>query len=34
LRIPSDADVQAEMDALARMGGRFLASIEPEFPSV
>jgi DNA processing protein len=33
LRIPSEADAQAEMDALARMGGRLLASIEPEFPS-
>jgi DNA processing protein len=33
LRIPSEADVQTEMDALARVGGRFLASIEPEFPS-
>jgi DNA processing protein len=32
LRIPSEAEAQAEMDALARMGGRFLASIEPEFP--
>ena len=33
LRIPSEADAQAEMDALARIGGRFLASIEPEYPS-
>lgn len=33
LRIPSEADVQAEMDALSRLGGRLVASVEPEFPS-
>jgi DNA processing protein len=33
LRIPNEADAQAEIDALARLGGRLIASIEPEFPS-
>ncbi|HEY1707901.1 MAG TPA: DNA-processing protein DprA [Rhizomicrobium sp.] len=32
LRIPSDADAQREMDAIAKLGGRLLCSCEPEFP--
>ena len=33
LRIPGEAEAAAEIDALARLGGRFLASVEPEFPA-
>lgn len=33
LRIPTDADARAELDALAELGGRLIASIEPEFPT-
>lgn len=33
LRMPSASDADAEIEALSRAGGRFLASIEPEFPS-
>jgi DNA processing protein len=32
LRVPSDADVLRELDALARKGGRMIAACEPEFP--
>jgi DNA processing protein len=32
LKIPSDDDTKHEMDALAKLGGRMIASIEPEFP--
>ena len=33
LRIPTEADAQAEIAALARLGGRLIASVEPDFPS-
>jgi DNA processing protein len=33
LRIPSEAEARAEFDALTELGGRFIASIEPEFPT-
>src|SRR5690349_13441768 len=33
LRIPSEADARAELDALAELGGRIVASIEPEYPT-
>jgi len=33
LRMPSEADARDEIEALARLGGRLLASIEPDFPS-
>jgi DNA processing protein len=32
LRIPSDDDARKELDAVAKLGGRMIASIEPEFP--
>jgi DNA processing protein len=32
LRIPSESDAKAELDALAALGGRLLASVEPEYP--
>ena len=31
LRIPAEEDARAELDALAELGGRLIASIEPEF---
>jgi DNA processing protein len=33
LRIPSDEDAARELDALAKLGGRLIASCEPDFPS-
>ena len=33
LRIPSDDDARRELDALGKLGGRMIASIEPDFPS-
>ncbi|MGC9954588.1 MAG: DNA-processing protein DprA [Rhizomicrobium sp.] len=30
--LPSDADARREIDALAKLGGRLIASVEPEFP--
>jgi DNA processing protein len=33
LRIPSEADARAELDALAELGGRLIASVEPDFPT-
>ncbi|HXJ01749.1 MAG TPA: DNA-processing protein DprA [Micropepsaceae bacterium] len=33
LRMPSEAEAQAEIDAVARLGGRILASVEPDYPS-
>jgi DNA processing protein len=33
LRIPTESDARAELDALAELGGRLIASIEPEFPT-
>jgi DNA processing protein len=33
LRIPTEADAKAELDALAELGGRLIASIEPEYPT-
>src|SRR5258705_1771560 len=33
LRMPSEADARAEIDAIARPGGRLLASVDPDFPS-
>ena len=33
LRIPTEADARAEIDALAELDGRLIASIEPEFPT-
>jgi DNA processing protein len=33
LRIPSDSDAGRELDALDRIGGRIIASIEPDFPA-
>ena len=32
-RIPSDDDAKREIDALTKLGGRMIASIEPEFPA-
>ncbi|HEY5337557.1 MAG TPA: DNA-processing protein DprA [Rhizomicrobium sp.] len=32
LRIPSDDDAKREIAALAKLGGRIIANIEPEFP--
>jgi len=32
LRIPSDEEARRELDALSKLGGRMIASIEPEFP--
>jgi len=32
VRVPSDAEVQRELDALKRAGGRMIAACEPEFP--
>jgi DNA processing protein len=32
LRIPSDADVNREIEALERLGGRLIACCEPDFP--
>ena len=32
LRIPPEAEAKAELDALAKLGGRLIASIEPEYP--
>jgi len=32
LKIPSDEDAKREIDVLARLGGRMIANIEPEFP--
>ena len=32
LRVPSDDDARRELDALAKLGGRMIASCEPEFP--
>jgi len=31
--MPTDADARAEIEALARLGGFLLASVEPDFPS-
>src|SRR5689334_15104064 len=33
LRIPSDADATAEMESLARIGGRLIAAVEPDYPA-
>jgi DNA processing protein len=33
LRIPAEGDARAELDALAELGGRLIASIEPDFPA-
>src|SRR4051812_13393070 len=33
LRVPSDAEAGAEIEALARIGGRHIASIEPDYPA-
>jgi DNA processing protein len=33
LRMPADSDAQAEIAALARLGGRLIACFEPEFPA-
>ena len=33
LRIPAEGDARAELDALAELGGRLIASIEPDFPT-
>jgi DNA processing protein len=32
LRIPSASDAEREMETLAQLGGKFIASCEPEFP--
>lgn len=32
LKIPSDADARRELESLERLGGRMIASIEPDFP--
>ena len=32
VRVPAEADAKAELDALARAGGRMIACCEPEFP--
>lgn len=32
LRVPSDDDARRELDALGKLGGRMIASCEPEFP--
>lgn len=31
-RLPSDADARREIDALAKLGGRLVASVEPDYP--
>src|SRR5262249_39659184 len=33
LRIPSEAEANAEIEALKRLGGRLVAAIEPDFPA-
>jgi DNA processing protein len=33
LRTPSDAEAADEIDKLAKIGGRLIASVEPDFPS-
>ena len=33
LRMPTEAEAQAEIEALARLGGRILACVEPDYPS-
>ncbi|HEY1630872.1 MAG TPA: DNA-processing protein DprA [Rhizomicrobium sp.] len=33
MRMPSDADARRELDALDKLGGRMIASCEPEFPN-
>ncbi|HEY4265182.1 MAG TPA: DNA-processing protein DprA [Micropepsaceae bacterium] len=33
LRMPSDADAEAEIEALTNLGGRLLACVEPDYPS-
>ena len=33
LRIPTEADARAEIEALSEIGGRLIASCEPEFPT-
>jgi DNA processing protein len=33
LRTPSDAEAAAELEALAAIGGRMIAALEPDFPS-
>jgi DNA processing protein len=32
LKVPSDDEVRKELDALAKLGGRMIASCEPDFP--
>ena len=32
MRVPGDDDAKRELDALAKLGGRMIASCEPEFP--
>jgi DNA processing protein len=33
LRMPSEIEAQAEIEALTKLGGRLIASVEPDFPS-
>ncbi|HEX3483930.1 MAG TPA: DNA-processing protein DprA [Micropepsaceae bacterium] len=33
LRIPTQTEAQIELEALARLGGRMLASVEPDYPA-
>ncbi|MGH6877445.1 MAG: DNA-processing protein DprA [Rhizomicrobium sp.] len=33
LRIPSEEDAQRELESLMRIGGRMIASVEPDFPA-
>ena len=33
LRMPSEADAQKEIESLSKLGGRLIASVEPDFPS-
>jgi DNA processing protein len=33
LRIPTQTEAQIELEALARLGGRLLASVEPDYPA-
>jgi predicted Rossmann fold nucleotide-binding protein DprA/Smf involved in DNA uptake len=33
LRMPNEDEAQAEIETLARLGGRLIASVEPDFPS-
>ena len=33
LRMPSEAEAQGEIEAVARLGGRLIACVEPDFPS-